>query len=514
MISIVNTITVDGLNAVQTEIQISIYSGMPSFNIVGMAGKSINEAALRIRAALNNIGLDLPPRRIVVHLSPADIHKDGNYYDLPIVVGILRELEILRNDNHEKYIIVGELALNSNITKVSVALVAAMYATANNFFVMCPNENGPLAMISGNKKVIAPKHLWQLINHLNETEELQQPSMIKLKTEENYEYDFANIRGQYHVKRGLELAAAGGHSIILKGPPGCGKTFSIQCLASIMPRLSNEDIVDICLIESITNNNNKDEIKIKRPFRSPHHSASPISIIGGGKNIVPGEITLAHKGILFFDELAEFHPGTLDALREPLESGTINISRVNKHIEYPADFQLVGAMNPCKCGYFGNKVKQCNKIPDCASSYQKKLSGPFLDRIDILINISNEDNSAHSFSKQSLENLEKNSQFTKYKNSALIRERIEIAREVQYKRYQNYSFKLNAKAIGDLESLLNINQESNDFLKTYCEQNNLSVRSYNKIIKLARTIADLSNEDSINKSHILEAMYFRLPNVN
>jgi magnesium chelatase family protein len=268
------------------------------------------------------------------------------------------------------------------------------------------------------------------------------------------------------------------------------------------------------LIESITSNELKDEIAIKRPFRSPHHSASPVSIIGGGKNIVPGEVTLSHKGVLFLDELAEFHPATLDALREPLESGVINISRVNKHIEYPADFQLVGAMNPCKCGYLGNKAKQCNKVPDCANQYQKKMSGPFLDRIDIMINISGEYSDSNLFSKKDDKDLEGDPQFAQYRNSAVIRERVEVAREIQYQRYRECDFKLNAKAIGDLENLLKVETEANNFLKGYCEKNNLSMRGYNKILKLARTIADLAGEDFVNRQHILEAMYFRLSNIS
>ena len=510
MISIVNTITVDGLDAIKTEIQVSIYAGMPSFNIVGMAGKSISEAALRIRAALNSIGLDLPPRRITVHLSPADLHKDGNYYDLPIVVGILHELGVLKNNNHEKYIIIGELSLNATISRVNVTLLAAMHATVNNLSLICPSENGRLAMISGNQNIISPKNLIQLINHLNDIEELPNPSIIKMKTDNNYEYDFSNIQGQYQIKRGLELAAAGGHSVILKGPPGCGKTFSIQCLPSIMPQLSNEEILEICLIESLVNKGDSEEILIKRPFRSPHHSASPVSIIGGGKNVMPGEITLSHKGVLFLDELAEFHPSTLDALREPLESGVIHISRANKHVEYPADFQLIAAMNPCKCGYFGNKAKECNRVPDCAMNYQKKLSGPFLDRIDIMLNINGNYEKSNSLKSKDL--VENDRQNDNYRNSRIVRERVEGVRRVQYSRYKGLSFNLNSKASGDFYDLFKISDESNIFLKNYCERSSLSMRSYNKILKLARTIADLEESDGIERVHVVEALYFRLPN--
>lgn len=508
MISIVNTVTVDGLEVVKTEIQISIYAGMPSFNIVGMAGKSISEAALRIRAALNSIGIDLPPRRITVHLSPADLNKDGNYYDLPIVVGILNELGIIKNNNHEKYIIVGELSLNGTINKTNAALLAAMHATANNYYLICPAENGKLAMISGNKKIISPQNLQQLINHLNEIDELSSPQIIKMKIDEDFEYDFANIKGQYQIKRGLELVAAGGHSIILKGPPGCGKTFSIQCLPSIMPSLSSEEIVEICLINSIVNNDNNNEIIVKRPFRSPHHTASPVSIIGGGKNVMPGEITLAHKGILFLDELAEFHPATLDAMREPLESGVIHISRANKHIEYPADFKFVAAMNPCKCGYFGNKAKECNKVPHCALNYQKKLSGPLLDRIDIMISIDTSSQNLFKTDNNPTEDIRNE----KYATSDIIRKRVEAARNVQYQRYKGLSFKLNAKAVGDFHYLFKTNNETDIFLKNYCEKNNLSMRAYNKILKLARTIADMENSISIEKQHVIEALYFRVTN--
>lgn len=515
MIPIVNTVTINGLNAIATEAQITIYSGIPCFQIVGMAGKAVNEAAIRIRAALNSIGIDLPPKKVIVNLSPADLNKEGNHYDLPIAVGILKSLGIIQNDNYKNYIVVGELSLNAEIKSTNISLIAAIYAANNEKSLLCPESNGPLAMISQNKNIIAPKNLWQLINHLNEKESLLQPQILKLNlNNDKYEYDFSNIRGQYHVKRGLEIAAAGGHSILLEGPPGCGKTFSVQCLPSIMPDLTEKEIMDICLIESLKNQINSDEVSVKRPFRTPHHSSSAVSIIGGGQKIEPGEITLAHRGLLFLDELAEFEPAVLDSLREPLESGVIHISRANKHITFPADFQFIGAMNPCKCGYFGDTTKQCNKIPYCSLNYKKKLSGPFLDRMDIFVNLKsiktdfyNDDNGENDKIKN-----KHDQNLPNYKNSAIIKARVEKARFTQKQRYKNLNINIstNSKATGDLEKIFIVDKDAVELLKNFCDKSNLSMRSYNKILRVSRTIADLDDSININKDHILEAIYFRM----
>jgi magnesium chelatase family protein len=510
MIPIVNTVTINGLNAVETEVQTTIYSGLPCFHIVGMAGKAVNEAAIRIRAALNCIGIDLPPKKVIVNLSPVDLNKEGNHYDLPIAVGILRSLGIIKNDEYKNYIIVGELSLNAEIKNVNVALIASIYATNLGKSFICPKSNGSLSMISENNNIVAPKNLWQLINHLNGEEILPQPQIIKLNLDnEKYEYDFSNIKGQSHVKRGLEIAAAGGHSIILEGPPGCGKTFSIQCLPTIMPSLTHKEVIDICLIESLHSKIDHDELTIKRPFRTPHHSASSVSIIGGGQKIEPGEITLAHKGLLFLDELAEFEPSVLDSLREPLESGVIHISRANKHITFPADFQFVGAMNPCKCGHFGDSNKQCNRVPYCSINYKKKLSGPFLDRIDIFINLNGEKNSLSYDEEKNKDSHDKNANFSQYKNSAIIKQRVEKARSIQKKRFDGLNFETNSKAVGDLNNLFIVDNNVSNLLKNFCETNSLSMRSYNKILRVARTIADLDNSINLNKDHLLEAIYFR-----
>lgn len=508
MINIVNTITVKGLKAIGTEVQVSIYQGMPAFQIVGMANKSVNEAAIRIRTALNNIGLDLPPKKVVVNLSPTDLIKDGNYYDLPIIIGILHELKIINNLNLDKYLIIGELCLSGTIKNVNIALIAALYSLEKNLNLICPQENGSLALLSGLKNIVAAKDLFSLINHLNGTISCPPPKPPTLQHNHYTEQDFSFVKGNYILKRAMEIAAAGGHSLAMQGPPGCGKTFSAECLRSIMPDLSIEEIIEICMInnthntqESIIDENNI--INVSRPFRCPHHSASMASIVGGGKEVNPGEITLAHNGILFLDELAEFSPVVLDALRQPMENGYVNIARVQKHVSYPANFQLIAAFNPCKCGYLTDPSRKCHKAPFCAEEYQRKISGPLLDRIDLQVHI--EGNNTNN------NNEDENSLGDQYKNSATIKQRVNAARMIQNERYKNLGYRVNAKVKIDdnFINLMQIKQEAIDILNHLLENQKISIRGFNKIIKIGRTIADLEEASYITKDHIKEALYFK-----
>ena len=522
MISIINTITIRGLDAIKTEIQVSIFSGVPSFQIVGLAGKTINEAMARIRATINTLGIDLPPKKIIVNLSPTDLLKEGNHYDLPIIMAILMELEVISNDNfhHEDYLVIGEVSLNGSIKSVDATLIASLFASQNNLTLICPHENGSLARISGSKKILAPKSLMSLISHLNAVEFLTMPDIPNIDMSEHFENDFSCLNGtfQQSIRRALEIAIAGGHSLMMIGPPGCGKTYSVECARSIMPRMTEREIIEILMIEStygnlISQSIGGNIIKLKRPFRNPHHSASSVSIVGGGRKIEPGEITLAHNGILFMDEFAEFNTATLDALREPLETSKINIARAEKHVTYPANFQLIAALNPCKCGYFGDPKRQCSRAPTCAQNYQKKISGPLMDRIDIFVQLSGRDfyegKKEYSLNIEPLE---------------AVRLKIENARRLQYDRYKKYfdslqgvssqdhahRFEVNGKASAkNLQEILDVAHDVKVFLSELVNKGRISMRGFNRILKVARTIADLEASPTIEDRHASEAYFFR-----
>ncbi len=523
MVTIVNTITVQALNAIATEVQISIFNGIPSFHIVGMVNKSVNEAAIRIKTAINSLGFELPPKKIVVNLSPTNIIKDGNYYDLPILVGILYELKVIKNIDLNKFIIIGEISLDARIKNVNVALIASIYAKFHNKNLICPYENGNIAALSSLDEILAPRNLLELIAHFNDNQnkKLFYPKPLVIKTKTEFEFDFSMINGSFELKRALEISAAGGHSLLIQGPPGCGKTFAAESMRSIMPELSTKEIIEILLIKNSSqkdlnsnfsqniqassliqeNNENfkEDFLEIERPFRNPHHSASIASIVGGGKMIEPGEVTFAHNGILFLDELPEFSSSVLDSLREPLEKKEINITRAERNVTYPANFQLITALNPCKCGYFGIKNKECNKVPFCAINYQKKISGPFLDRIDLFITIKNNQ------SKQVL--------YENYSNFSLseIRDRINYASKIQKIRFKDFDFQTNssAKSIKNFLDLCSIEKDSFKFINDLLNSGKINQRTYIKTISISRTIADLERNNDIKKDHILEALFFK-----
>lgn len=530
----VNTITIQGIEALNVEVQICLAPGIPCFNIVGLPDKIVAESKERVRAAITAIGLQFPPKRITVNLAPANIFKIGNHYDLPIALGII---SLIQEEDFkyelENYIVMGELALDGNIMEVCSVLPAAIYANQNGKGIVCPWQNGIEARISKNKSILAVRHLNQALSCLNREIEPEKIPSNYILEEEQY-LDIKDVKGQESAKRALEIAAAGGHHILMQGPPGTGKSMLAKRINSILPPLSRTEILEINLIASITGKF-KNLIYRNRPFRDPHHSCSMASMVGGGKFAEPGEITLAHNGLLFLDELPEFPRVVIEALRQPVENQTITVSRVNAKATYPANFQLIAAMNPCKCGHLGsNSEKTCKYAPSCGIDYRNKISGPILDRFDIFVEVSTVD-VFQIYDEPS-------------ETSAEIRKRVTAARALQARRYNDFfgkgdeisdtlkedeetnnhkevdkktsrpepsnnweKVKLNAHMTTELiEKFVKLDEPSIAILKKAVGNHFLSMRGYNKVLKIARNIADLEGSEAVTKPHITEALYYRL----
>ena len=499
MLSRINTIAFNGLETLDVDLQVQITAGMPAFTIVGLPDKAVAESRERVRAALNSMGLSLPAKRITINLAPADLTKEGSHYDLGVALGILACMNAVPLEEISRYIALGELGLDGSILPVNGILPAAIHAHRKKLGLICPAKQGSEALWSGLKDILAAPDLLSIINHFKGTQLIAQPQPAAPKAAKTH-LDMQDVKGQESAKRALEIAAAGGHNMLMIGPPGSGKSMLAARLPSILPPLSPEEALETSMIHSIAGALKDGRICTERPFRVPHHNASTPALVGGGRKAVPGEISLAHNGVLFLDELPEFNRATLEALRQPLEDGIITISRVNAHTTYPAKFQLIAAMNPCRCGNLGIPGHECPRAPLCALDYQSKISGPLLDRIDLQIEV-------HAVSPWELADVKPG------ESSAAILARVMNARRIQRERFKRLGapkLHTNSELKGDLlTEATKLDSDAEKLLINFAAKNNISARAYHRILRLARTIADLQNSENVLKVHIAEALSYR-----
>ncbi len=496
MVCSVKTVAFRGMDIIPVEVQVHMAGGLPAFSVVGLADKSITESRERVRAALNSLGLSLPPKRITVNLAPADVQKEGSHFDLPIALALLAEMEAIPRDALDNYIALGEISLNGEITFVTGVLPAAIHARAQNLGVICPHANGAEAAWAGEFPILAPSHLLSAIQHFKGERILEAPRYTIDTTPFSYP-DMRHIEGQQAARRALEIAAAGGHNMLMSGPPGSGKSMLAAALPGLLPELTAQETLEVSMIQSVAGQLASGALSNRRPFRDPHHSCSMPAMVGGGTKALPGEITLAHHGVLFLDELPEFSRQVLDALRQPLETGQVSIARAQSHVTYPARFQLIAAMNPCRCGYLDDPAQACSRAPKCGDEYQNKLSGPLLDRIDIHIEVPRV-------------RVQVNEKFSSGESSHAIAARVSASRAKQQRRYRENAVKLNAHV--SLEALLQeapLEQNNRALIEKLVDQAGLSMRGYHRLLRVARTIADLDGSESIQNEHILEAYGYR-----
>lgn len=503
MVARINTVAFQGIEVRAVDVQVQLSNGLPAFNIVGLPDKAVAESKERVRAALHALGLSLPPKRLTVNMAPADLSKEGSHFDLPIALGVLAAMGVVSKEDLYEYVVLGELSLDASIRAVSGVLPAAIHANENEKNLICPRLCGAEAAWAGDLDILAPSDLLQLINHLKGSQVLSRPQAKIVQGQAvGYMPDLSEVKGQETAKRALEITAAGGHNLLMIGPPGSGKSMLASCLPSILPPLSAREALELSMIHSLAGILPEGGLVQTRPFRAPHHSASQPALIGGGQKAKPGEISLAHNGVLFLDELPEFARGTLEALRQPLETGDALVARANAHIKYPARFQLIAAMNPCRCGYLGDADHECTKAPRCGSDYQAKISGPLMDRIDLHVDVP-------AVMVSDLQNVEAG------ESSAQVATRVARARAIQEKRYYGADMKaaarVNANADGKiLEDATPMQSDAKDLLTRVAAQNKLSARGYYRVLRVARTIADLNGgAEELSKADIAEALSYR-----
>lgn len=499
MVAIAYSVAFEGIEARLVEVQCSVAAGLPAFAVVGLPDKAVSEARERVKAAFSAMSIAMPNKRLTVNLSPADIPKEGSHFDLPIALAILAALEIIPADELGRCVCLGELALDGRLVHVTGALPSAMAAAEDDRALICPKSCGAEAAWVESVPVLAPETLRDTIDHLTDRRPISraEPGIIASPARISC---MSEVKGQERAKRALEIAAAGRHHLLMVGPPGAGKSMLAARLPGLIPPLSPAETLETSMIHSRAGILKDGGISRLAPFREPHHTASMAAIVGGGRSAMPGEISLAHNGILFMDEFPEFPRPVLETLRQPIETGEVVVARANAHIRYPCRFLLIAAANPCRCGYLADATRACSRAPVCGGDYMGKISGPLMDRFDLRVEIP-----AVSFLDLELPN--------SGETSAQIIERIIAARIVQEKRFKDYPhLRVNAEASGGiLDAIATPDSQGRDLIIKASERLGLSARGYHRILRAARTIADLDGSEKVRSPHIAEAISYRLP---
>jgi len=499
MVAHIVTVAFEGVEARRVDVEVQLTGGQVVFIVVGLADKAVAESRERVRAAFAGLGLALPARRIVVNLAPADLPKEGSHYDLPIALAVMASMGVIPPDSLNEWAAVGELGLGGQIAPVAGTLPAAVAASAMGLGLICPEACGPEAAWAGDCRVLAPRSLISLVNHFRGTQVLSQPKPGPV-IEAERAVDLHDVKGQEGAKRALEIAAAGGHNLLFVGPPGSGKSMLAQRLPGLLPPLSAQELLETSMVHSVAGLIAKGALTRARPFRSPHHSASMAALTGGGVRAKPGEVSLAHNGVLFLDELPEFSSQALDSLRAPLETGEVMVARANAHVRYPARVQLVAAMNPCRCGHGGLGRGACGRAPRCIQSYQSRVSGPLLDRIDLRIEVPPVTAADLALPSPA-------------EGSAEAAARVAQARTLQADRASetdSAGADLNARAQGAwLDKIAALDEPGRALLSRAAEAGGLTARGWSRTLRLARTIADLEGANAVRRVHVAEALIYR-----